>query len=443
MPAGHDDSPHGEEARLARRDAVRIALVTLLGLLLLHDLRLSTVDDVDRYHLTEGMARFGRPVEPPWHGVPGRTPEQRVSRYYLFPSALAVPFYLAATPFAPPWHGWDPRTPSYATGAAVDLTNAFVLPALAAAFFLAARGAGAPRAGALAVSALLPWATFLGAEAKDFGAEPFAALAVVLSLHAARRARRKSRGGVREAFLAGVAASLAPLARVESVLLIPGPLWLSIGRTPGGGRRTAAFLVGAAPGLLLVVGYTLWRFGIIASGYGAHGQGLSLAGVPAGLIGLLVSPGRSLFVYAPTTIFALWLVRRSWNDLPSLARASVLMAAVDLVVHAGWPVWSGGYVWGPRYAFLAVVLVHLVAPFGLEGPLRRRGFAALAALGVAVNLPGLLADPAAYLEVLHRAFPPWGEDRAWWDPLYHPWFGHVALLLRGRHDLWILRAMGV
>lgn len=320
--------------------------------------------------------------------------------------------------------------------------NAFVTAGLVAVVFLAAVHAGAPRGPALASAATLPWATFVGAEAKDFGAEPLAALCLVAALFAARKARRKTRGGQGQAALAGLLASLAPLTRAEAIVLLPAPAWLAGGRTAGAGRRYAAFAAGAAPGLAVALLYTLWRFGRFASGYGHHGQGLEPTSIPAGLLGLVLSPGRSVLIYAPVLLFVLWFLRREWKALPALARAALAMGAADLLVHAAWPIWSGGFVWGPRYAFLLAVVAHLVAPFGATGPLRRRAFAALAVLGVAVNLPGLLANPPDYLEALHAAYPPWGEDRAWWDPRFHPWLGHVALLVRGRHDLWIVRALG-
>lgn len=423
-------------------DAALLAAATLVGMLLVHDARLSTVDDLDRYHLVEGIVRYGKFVEPPWHGVPGLGGE-RVSRYGPLPPLVAVPFYLAATPLAPPWEGWDRRTPFAATGAAVDLVNAFVLAALVAEMYLLGRALGADRRAAAVVAGALPWTTFLGAQAKDFGAEPLAALLAVASLHAARRARRKPRGGLGASFAAGLAAGLAPLARPETSILIPGPFWVALGRTPGATRRAAAFLAGAAPGLAAAALYTLWRFGRFASGYAAHGQGFDAGAIPHGAVGLLLSPGRSVFLYAPTIVFLLWWLRRRWPDLPSAAWAAVWMGAADLALHFAWPAWEGGYVWGPRYAFLLVVLLHVAAPLGLDGPLRRRAYAALAALGLAVNLPGLLADAAAYLEILRAAHPPWGEALAWWSPLHHPWFGHVMLLVHGRHDLWILRAIGL
>ena len=69
----------------------------------------------------------------------------------------------------------------------------------------------------------------------------------------------------------------------------------------------------------------------------------------AGLAGVLVSPSRGLFVYAPVLLFsvaglAAWLVRRRGGVLACAA----LAAAVGVATIAQFSVWWGGHSFGPR-----------------------------------------------------------------------------------------------
>ena len=113
-----------------------------------------------------------------------------------------------------------------------------------------------------------------------------------------------------------------------------------------------------------------------------------------GLRGLLFSPGRSLFVYAPLTVAGVLA-------LPSLARrdrsTAVLFAGVlvsFLVLYGSLRYWDGLRGYGPRY--LVPVLPILIIPlvWWLEpGNSRwRRALLWVVALSVVVQLPGVVVD---------------------------------------------------
>lgn len=83
-----------------------------------------------------------------------------------------------------------------------------------------------------------------------------------------------------------------------------------------------------------------WRFGPGLSGR-------FLAAFPESMAGLLISPGRGLFVFTPVALLALWglasTARRS-----TLARALLGAITAHFLFVATWNEWHGGESFGPR-----------------------------------------------------------------------------------------------
>jgi hypothetical protein len=80
-----------------------------------------------------------------------------------------------------------------------------------------------------------------------------------------------------------------------------------------------------------------------------------------GLFGLFLSPGKSLFLYAPPLILTLFALPASWRRCRDLWL--VIAATVGPVLYASASVlfWSGDYAWGPRYLVFAVPALLLPA----------------------------------------------------------------------------------
>jgi hypothetical protein len=197
--------------------------------------------------------------------------------------------------------------------------------------------------------------------------------------------------------LGGVSLGCAVLTRHEmSVGILPIALWLWLETR----RDRRALLEGGllfgtrfaiATGLWML--YNLVRFG--------HPLDTGLLRDPnvrfdtpllVGLYGLLASPGRSLFIYAPLTaagVVALFRLART-------DRSTVLFFAafplVFLPLYSTMHQWDGGESWGPRY--LVPVMPFLILPlapwFGARFP--RRLLALVFAVSIAVQLPGVLVD---------------------------------------------------
>jgi len=159
--------------------------------------------------------------------------------------------------------------------------------------------------------------------------------------------------------------------------------------------RLAYGLLGLAPGLFMLVGYNLFRYGSalrIGYDYGRD-QDLGFA-TPlwVGLHGLLLSSGKSIFLYAPVLLLLpvaarFWLVRyRRETQLIGL------ICLLQLCLVSCWWAWSGDWAWGPR---LVVVLLPILS--ALVYAAQPRGARWLCALGLAVNFLGVLVPAGVYL----------------------------------------------
>lgn len=212
------------------------------------------------------------------------------------------------------------------------------------------------------------------------------------------------------AFWAGLALAMAAANKPPNVLVVL-PFLVFFAR---GGRRR--FLLFCAPlvvlGSLLLV-YNLYFFGNISGaylqafrtiGYGSIAQGFR--GTPVdGILGLLASPSRGLFIYMPWTIVALWgATRLCRENLGGWGRHLFVGVAALFLLYALLERWWGGWSFGPRYLtdllpFFAFFLVPVWPCIRTRAWLR-------AAFGLAVAL-------ALWVQVVGAYYYPNGE----WDNL--------------------------
>jgi hypothetical protein len=162
-----------------------------------------------------------------------------------------------------------------------------------------------------------------------------------------------------------------------------------------------------------------------------------------GLVGFVLAPGKSLFVYAPLTLLAipslvrLWRAQRQEAELPLVVIAAVLLATARL------DDWHGDPTWGPRRIVpLVPVAVEAVAlawcRLGSRARRRRHAgpLAVLVAAGLFVATVGVALPPSTYLEVLRdvrvaTGAPGWfavAPDEAHFMPQFSPVLGHAWLL---------------
>ena len=222
----------------------------------------------------------------------------------------------------------------------------------------------------------------------------------------------------------------------------------------------ALFALGPIAGLLVQGGYDYLRYAplpnaILRTGYEKE-AGFSTP-LLEGLGGILFSPGKSIFLYAPVLLLVpigLWLMYRRRDASGRLTVVLVLAeVAAGLIFNSLWWAWTGNFAWGPR--LIMPVLPLLVWPLAALGGVPstdvpvpshrpttyhslRRTYAllvtwiVLAGLGALVSIPGALVDFQVYFHSygLYLAGQP-GEAVTLYDPANSPLLVEPGYLLNG------------
>ena len=456
-------------------------------------------DEITNFALTESLAKGPR-LDIDQASTVGPFAEEygsgghRYSKYAPIQSVLAVPLYLLAQ-----------RLPV----GAVDtvLLQGHILTALAAgALFLLARRLGYRAGTGLLLALLFAFTTPAWVHAKRFFGEPTITLLLIATLYWAVAARQT--GSRRDLALVGLFAGLTVGAKyVNAIFLVPIALFVvlaplasarRVGRQPihrpasdsgGGGqapalptraddgiaagpsplpprgrgegrvrfgsarlpdvmdevgRRTLWLGLGALAPAALIAAYNFARFGsILESGY-ARSETFSTP-VLEGVAGFLLSPGKSIFIYAPILVLALFWGPAFFRRFRALGVTILAVCALHIAVFGAWWIWWGAWCWGPRFIIPIVPLGVLFLAEGVERALAERSrarlalLAAFAAVGLAIQVLGVAVDHILYLVGL-MPLNPRPDTLTLWDPRYSPILGQLQYLKRETLDFaWIVR----
>ncbi len=250
--------------------------------------------------------------------------------------------------------------------ATVAQFNHVVLAALLAwLFHRLVRGAGLAPAQALAGVWITLVTSLALPHSRDFYSELAWSAALLVAIDALASAR--TAGTLGSEITTGVASAAAVwlnpmLAPIWA--LAAGAIWLAAGAKQRGARRAlGATAAGITLGLALqALENWLERGHPLRSGYG----GESFTFRPAGVWGLLISPGKGALFYLPQigllAVLARWRAGsdrlRCWAR-PRLAGA-VAATLLLLVTYGSWWSWSGARYFGPRFLLFPSVLGSVV-----------------------------------------------------------------------------------
>ena len=317
------------------------------------------------------------------------------------PYGMGLP--LLEAPFAALARPWEARFGEHASQTLFVLLQILLVTGAAAFSGLLARRLGADRFGEGLAVVATALASPLWAYVATGLSEPLQALtfSAVLFLAVAGAAEGEgSRKAGRFAMAAGFFAGYALLTKGVNAVIAPFlllPLAFGADGRPAVGRRlglAARAAAGAALPLAAWLAFEVARFGRPFASYGSQRFSHPLLD---GLWRLLVGPNKGLVFFFPLLFLSAWGVSRLVRR-PATRGAALGIAATSLVtlgVYASWWAWDGTCGWGPR--FLVPLLPLLAAAAGASVPARpaRVAAAVLAALGLGVNLLGVLTPEAA------------------------------------------------
>ncbi len=253
----------------------------------------------------------------------------------------------------------------------------------------------------------------------------------------------RARGNAWRLVIAGTCLGFATLTRYESVAaliaFLPYVAWGAYRRTGTEVFKAAMlFVLPVIAFVLVVLWYNDLRFGNpLYTGYFQEGF---TADFGESIKGLILSPGRSIFLFSPPILVGLAclpLFSRRW--LPEGLAIAVLVV-VFFSLYAKWSGWEGGWGWGPRY--LLPVLPFLIVPV-LTALQSKRTWPkvvviGLSLVGLPIQLLGVLTNfNDFYMErTMIQGLDFW---RTVYDWEQSPIPGHIEQLGRGMVDPWFLR----
>ena len=271
---------------------------------------------------------------------------------------------------------------STATGAALAVAG----------FHRAAVTLGTPASVAIWLSLLLGGATVLWPYGTSFYSEGWQAATIVWT------AAMMLEGRIT---IAAVLLTITGLIKATSVIFLPGfvlAAFVDTSRSREERLRTAAILAaGIGAAVLMHMAWNNYRFGSLFDfGYAWNEtipvlppRPFLIADIPRGLIVLLATPGKSLFLWAPILVLSAIGAVSWWRRDLALTLGIGAAVAGGLLVYAAylWP--EGGYAHGPRHLVPIVPLFALLA----AGPHASRwppaALTACAIVGLALAVPSV------------------------------------------------------
>lgn|GEM_PF-5245040 len=293
------------------------------------------------------------------------------------------------------------------------LTNSVVVSALLALLVLTLAELGYSDKAAVATALAFGFASLLWPYAETYFGEPLLGLSFLAVVYCLVRERNRLASGSnlgagwrREAWVSAAALAIAAAALTKQVGAIVAPF-------------AAGYLLYLRRGdslwtrLLLLVRLALPTAAVIASlsvlssAHFGLGQGLlhdNAFTTPIwwGLYGLLLSPGRSVFLYSPVVLLGVIGIRSLWQRDRGIALFLSSFVAAYFCLFAQWNDWHGGpYVWGPRFLVAVTPLFAIPAAslFEASWPRRWRSIALTLVVVVGVSVQ-IVAVGNNYLPVM-------------------------------------------
>lgn len=115
-----------------------------------------------------------------------------------------------------------------------------------------------------------------------------------------------------------------------------------------------------------------------------------------GLQGLLFSPGKSIFVYAPLLLLSLFLFKKFSREYQKEAMYVLFLTIAWFLLHSRLKSWYGAWGWGPRHLLPIIPILLLPFAVNIEYVIRRISLnistILLASFGFILNLASIISS---------------------------------------------------
>jgi hypothetical protein len=400
--------------------------------------RVRTPDEYNTLYTTESLVLHGTTAVPQavaLHNFYGRLDIHGQPRAAYPPGqALAVT----------PWYAFGqyvlarlPGVPAEDTDLIVAFTSCLSSATFAALtvtfFFLLLTGIGIPASSALMATAMLGLATPIFAYSAWLFSEPLS-VAIFTGIACLLFARKTDPLSAKTAAIVGLILGLATLVRPTNLLAIvvfATAILVRAGKTAL--KPAVPFCITSAFGIAILLAHNALLFGSpLAFGYPAVAEGakrLNSFNTPIleGLYGFLLSPGKSIFIFAPPIVLALAGIRALFRRDRALATLAVFLPLAYMFFFAKYSQWEGGYCAGPRYLVPALVFLCL----GL-GPALAEGHGLTKVLAGALFVLGVLVQVISIATSFMEDQAPRGHyyDANWTYRLNYSLSGQVHLFFK-------------
>ncbi len=392
-------------------------------------------DEIFYFRLTQSLTEHASLEIEPYLGYTH-------SKYAPGQSVAGIPAYV----FARIISGFFPdASPSLVILYIVHLTNVIIGAWLCVCFLGFALELGYSRRTAIAGALVLGMATTFFPYAKQYFADPLAALAL---LYTVRFLYQSEIRNPRNALYAGACFGFAVLTKIDSVLLIFPIALAGLWHTRQLPRKALYFAIGLIPFVLLQLLYNHYNYGsVLKPGYGKQAFATPFF---IGLFGLLFSPSRGLFLYSPPIILFFIGLGKFRRKFPALFFLCAALIMTKLTVTAKWFSWQGGWCWGPRLLLPVIPLLLLPVLEVFENWRAQKGgmrlfILGLILLGIFVQIVGCTVSPNKFDNDIWGMLSG-GMNECLFVPQLSTLRGNLFLLSQGKVDLgwiWFLRNSGV
>ena len=360
--------------------------------------RVRTADEYNTLYTAESLVLRGSTAVPQavqLHNFYGRFDlyGQPQAAYPPGHAALSAPWCALGQYLLSRLPGVPAMAHDFMVGFSSSLSSSTFSALVVALFFLLLASIGASVRASLLATMLLGLATSIFGYSAWFFSEPLsAAIFMGAALILFRRPGEPIALG--PAVVAGLILGLATWIRPTNVLAIVIFALAILVRDGKRALRSAAVMCAAsAIGVATLLFRDARLFGSpFDFGYPTAAGGVRIENsfdtpIATGLYGFLLSPGKSVFLFAPPLILALAGLRRLWKLERGVAALAILFPLVYLFFYARYAYWEGGYCVGPRYLVPAIPMLCLGLGALLASPttpFRRPAFLVLV-LGAAVQ----------------------------------------------------------